>query len=321
MPEGVLHSVLGETDASEMRWIHPHEHLLVCKGEHRGETIASYPGNTEYARRELVRMLKGLRPFGVTGLVDPLPMGIGRDDAYVEFAKSISRDSGVHVFLATGLYVPGNWPEWAKEWDADQVGDLFTRELEEGIGETGVRAAVLKAAVSGEFSTDDEKALTACGIAQQRTGASVHVHSTGHRRETVELLTGLGVDPTRIYLAHVDMNTSEDEFLWLAERGVRLVTTNWDFPHHMDQDEARRLVKLLIDRGYLDKVLVSIDFSLTIESRWCVGLWTWDNPDRTSYAYLETGVLPKLRAAGLTEAHIETIMHDNPIEMLRRSPG
>jgi phosphotriesterase-related protein len=134
----------------------------------------------------------------------------------------------------------------------------------------------------------------------------------------VDLLTGLGVDPTRIYLAHIDMNTSEDELIWLAERGVRLVTTNWDFPHHMDQEEARRLVKLLIGKGHLDQILVSIDFSLTIESRWSVGLWTWDNADRTSYAYLHTGVLPKLRAAGITDAHIERIMHDNPIEMLRR---
>ena len=60
------------------------------------------------------------------------------------------------------------------------------------------------------------------------------------------------------------------------------------------------------------------DFALAIESRWSVGIWTWDNPDRTSYAYLHTGVLPKLRVAGFTDAQIEKIMHDNPIEMLRR---
>ena len=317
MPENVLHSVLGGVDAFEMRRIHPHEHLLVCLRESHGETITSYPGNTEYARRELVRMLKELQQYGVNGLVEALPMGIGRDEAYVGFAQSISRDSGVHVFLATGLYSPPYWPEWAKEWDADRLADLFTRELEEGIGDTGARAAFLKAAVGGEFSADDQKALTACSIAQQRTGVALHVHSTGHRRETVDLLTGLGVDPTRIYLAHVDMNTSEEEFLWLAEKGVRLVTTNWDFAHHMDQEEARRLVKLLIDKGHLDKVLISIDFAMTIESRWCVGLWTWDTPDRTSFAYLHTGVIPKLRAAGLTDAHLEAIMHDNPLAMLR----
>ncbi|MDQ1327023.1 MAG: hypothetical protein QG641_303, partial [Candidatus Poribacteria bacterium] len=75
---------------------------------------------------------------------------------------------------------------------------------------------------------------------------------------------------------------------------------------------------VLIEKGYLDQILISIDFALAIESRWSVGIWTWDNPDRTSYAYLHTGVLPKLRSAGFTDAQIEKIMHDNPLEMLRR---
>jgi len=318
MMKDVLYSVLGEVDASEMRWIHPHEHLLINMAECRGETIAKYPGNVEYARRQIVKMLKELRQYGVTGLVDPTPMGIGRDEAYVEFAKSVSRASGVHVFLATGLYVPSNWPQWAREWTTARIGNLFTRELEDGIGNTGVRPCVIKAAVGGEFTANEEKMLTACAIAQRRTGSSVHVHTTGCRREIVDLLTALGVDPPRIYFAHIDMNTSEEEILWLAERGIRFVTTNWDFPYHIDQGEARRLVNVLIDKGHLDKILISIDFSLTIESRWAVGIWTWDNPDRTSYSYLHTGVIPKLRDAGLTEAHIERIMHDNPLEMLSR---
>lgn len=175
------------------------------------------------------------------------------------------------------------------------------------------------ASYGGEFTEREEKMLTACAIAQRRTGSSIHVHATGCRREIVDFLTGLDVDPARIYLAHVDMNTSEEEFLWLAERRVRLVTTNWDFPYHMDQEEARRLLKVLIEKGHLDKILISIDFALAIQSRWAVGIWTWDNPDRTSYAYLHTGVLAKLRASGFTDEQIETIMRDNPIEMLRRT--
>ena len=132
------------------------------------------------------------------------------------------------------------------------------------------------------------------------------------------MLTQQGVDSSRIYLAHVDMNTSKEEFLWLADRGVRLVTTNWDFPYHMDQDEAYGLLKLLISKGHLDKILVSIDFAFGISSRWKVTIDTWDNPERESYGYLLTHVLPKLRAAGLTEPQLETIMHDNPIQMLVR---
>ena len=88
--------------------------------------------------------------------------------------------------------------------------------------------------------------------------------------------------------------------------------------YDLPQEEARRLLKVLMEKGHLDKILISIDFALAIQSRWAVGIWTWDNPDRTSYAYLHTGVLAKLRASGFTDEQIETIMHDNPIEMLRR---
>ena len=144
------------------------------------------------------------------------------------------------------------------------------------------------------------------------------MHAVTSRGETVELLTALGVPGTRIYLAHADMNTSEEEYLWLAERGVRLVMTNWDFNHHMDQDEARRLLRLLIARDYIDNILVSIDFYWNILDRWFVGVGTWSCPDRTSYAYLHTAVLPKLRAAGVTEEEIGHIMEVNPIQMLRR---
>ena len=313
-----VNSVLGEVDACEMRWIHPHEHLLVCMKEHCGESIARYPGNTEYARRQLVAMLKKLRDYGVTGLVDTTPMGIGRDKDYVRFAQDVSASSGVDIFLATGLYGRANWPQWANEWGAEKIGELLTEELQNGIADTGVRPCVIKAAVDKELGPPERKALAACAIAHRNTGASLHIHSTGCRRETVDLLCGLDVDPSRVYLAHVDMNTSEEDFLWLAERGVRFVTTNWDFPYHMNQDEAYRLTRVLIERGHLRQILISIDFALTIESRWCVGIWTWDNADRTSYAYLHTGVLPKLRAAGITDAHIATIMHDNPLEMLSR---
>ena len=316
MSKDVLYSVLGEVDLLEMRWIHPHEHLLLNMAEHSGDSIAKYPGNVEYARRQIVQMLKELRQYGVNGLVEPAPMGIGRDEAYVEFAKAVSDASGVHIFLATGLYVTSYWPQWARDWTANQISELFVKEFEHGIGATGVRPAIIKAAVGGEFAANEEKMLTACAIAQQCTGSAIHVHSTGCRREIVDFLTGLDVDPTRIYLAHVDMNTSEAEILWLAERGIRFVTTNWDFPYHMDQEEAYRLLNVLIDKGHLNQILISLDFSLTIESRWTVGIWTWDNPDRTSYAYLHTGVIPKLRAAGLTDTHIDKIMHDNPLEML-----
>ncbi|MHB1293962.1 MAG: phosphotriesterase family protein [Anaerolineae bacterium] len=311
-------SVQGPVDASALQWVYPHEHLIANMEERKGEDSFRYTGHIGFLRRMLLGMLQELPPLGVNGLVDPLPMGIGLDANYARFASDLSREAGVWIFLATGLYVPEFWPPWAHEWPITRIADRFTHDLEQGFSDTGIRPAIIKQAVGGPFVADHEKSLTAAAIAQRRTGASVHIHTTSCRREIVELLTGLGVPGSRIYLAHVDMNTSEEEFLWLAEQGVRLVTTNWDFPHHMNQDEARRLLRLLIDRGYIDNILVSIDFALYIVTRWMVGIANWDNADRTSFAYLQNAVIPKLRGAGFTNDELNHIMRDNSIEMLRR---
>ncbi len=316
--DGTIDTALGHVGAGELGWVYPHEHLLISMREFAGESIANYPGNTEYARREIIAMLREVRGYGVNGLADPTPMGIGRDDAYVWLARSVSEATGVHIFLSTGLYVSRNWPQWAIDETATQIGERFCAEFDRGIGETGARPTFLKAAVDGEVGPDEEKALAACAYAHRRTGAAVHVHAVCSRQAIFDVLTANGVDPSRIYMAHADMNTSESEFLWLAERGVRLVMTNWDFPYHMDQNEARRLVRVLIDAGHIDKILISIDFALTLESRWTVGRFTWDNPDRTSYGYFHTGVLPKLRTSGISDAELDVIMHDNPIDMVTR---
>jgi len=322
MSDDILQSVLGPVQASQMQWIHPHEHLLASDYcTHTGEGLRPYPGGVEYARRQVAAMLRELKEHRVNGLVDPLPVGIGRDAIFVNLARELSQTTGVHVFLATGLYHPAYWPAWAREGSIPSLADVFTRELEEGIEDTGVRPCLIKVTVDEELGSDQEKVLTAAAIAQRRTGVAIHCHSSTRRRETVELLTALGVPGRRIYLAHVDMNTSEEEWLWLVEREVRLVTTNWDFPYHMDQDEARRLVNLLIARGYVDRILVSIDFALEVIDRWRTAIWIWENPDRTSYAYLEKGVIPKLRAAGVTDEHLDWIMRRNPIAMLRRDAG
>jgi len=312
-----LESVLGPISADELRWVHAHEHLCADFAQREGRRLDAFPGNLEYVRRALKRMLGELPQYGVNGLVDPMPLGVGRDEVYVRLAQEVSQTSGVSIFLATGIYLPGHWPEWVTAATAEELASHFVREAEEGIEGTGVKPALIKVAAKS-LGPDEEKALTAAALAHRRTGQHHHCHVTNNRRPIVELLTGLGIPGRCIYLAHADMNTSEEEWLWLVEQGVGLVMTNWDYPYHMDQAEALRLTRLLLTRGYQDRLLIGLDFGMEIIDRSRTAIWTWDNPDRTSYSYLHTGVLPKLRAAGVTEEDLEWMMHRNPVEMLRR---
>ena len=71
--EDMLQCVLGPVSASAMRWVHPHEHLVCAMNEWDGVPIDAYPGQMEYARRQMLAGLVELKQYGVTGLVDPLP--------------------------------------------------------------------------------------------------------------------------------------------------------------------------------------------------------------------------------------------------------
>jgi len=324
-----IESALGPVDASDLLWIHPHEHLIGGMNVQAGVTVRSRPGCAEYIRRQMLVMLPDLRRHGVNGLMDATTIDIGRDEDYVAYARGVSQSTGVHVFLVTGFYVPRGWPDWVKRATSTELADFVTREMEEGIGKTGVRPCVVKAAIQhdvsdpfdSEWAPAHEKVLAACALAVKRSGAALHIHSAGgSRRQTVEFLRAAGVDPEQIYLAHVEMGASEDEFLWLASEGIRLVITCWGATHRINQSEVARLVKVLVDAGHADKVLLSMDFlfALMNEGR-NILIHLDDNADNCSFSYLHTHAIPLLRRQGLSQQQIETMMHANPLEMLARN--
>jgi phosphotriesterase-related protein len=321
-----IESALGPIEKSEMRWIHPHEHLLGGMNVQAGVTVKSRPGCIEYIRRQMLMMLPDLSQYGVNGLVDALTIDIGRDDDYITYVQELSRSTGINVFLLTGFYVPSAWPDWVRQATPNVLSDFMIREFEEGIGKTNVRPSAIKAAIQhdvhapfeDEWRLAHEKILTACSLAHRNTGAALHIHSAaGSRRQTVEFLLAAGVVAEHIYLAHVEMGASEEEFLWLAEQGVRLVVTCWGSTHMINQQELVRLVKLLVDRGHVNKLLLSMDFRFSLMNKGRdIMLPLDDNFNNCSFSYLHTHALPLLRNAGISLEQINVMMHDNPLEML-----
>ena len=82
------------------------------------------------------RMLE-LKALGVSALVDPCPIDLGRD---VEFAAEVAQATGVHIVCATGLYKEesGAAPYYkfrAAFSDAvSEMTEIFVKEVTEGIG-------------------------------------------------------------------------------------------------------------------------------------------------------------------------------------------
>src|SRR5262249_60758994 len=138
-----------------------HEHLLIGWPGWETDTAAPRFDRREAKRLCVDRMLE-LKALGVSALVDPCPIDLGRD---VEFAAEVAQASGVNVVCATGLYKEesGAAPYYkfrASFTDAvSEMTEIFVKEITEGIGETGIKAGVIKVATGPHQITAYERSV------------------------------------------------------------------------------------------------------------------------------------------------------------------
>jgi phosphotriesterase-related protein len=165
-----------------------HEHLLIGWPGWEADTAAPHWDRSE-AKRVCVDRMHELKALGVTALLDPCPIDLGRD---VEFAADVAQASGVRVICATGLYKEeaGAAPYFKfRSPFADTVGEmteLFVKEIQDGIGASGIKAGVIKVATGPHRVTDYERSvLRAAAKAHLATGVPITTH-------TDEGIVGLG---------------------------------------------------------------------------------------------------------------------------------
>src|SRR5438552_15035622 len=184
-----------------------HEHLLV-----------GWPGWEAYAaedraqRRERVGRCVGqmqeLHGLGVRTLLDPCPIDLGRD---VELMAEVAERSRVRIVCATGLYkedlgAPASFKFRTQFGDAPaEMTDVFVHELSEGVGETGIRAGVIKVATGAHRITPyEELVLRAAARAHRATGAPITTHTDEGTMgaEQLDILTGESVPSDAIVVGH-----------------------------------------------------------------------------------------------------------------------
>ena len=143
-----VNTVRGPVDGDSLGRTLMHEHIFVLSPEIE-KTAAEWDEAAEQARA--VTKLRELKRRGIDTLVDLTVVGLGR---YVPRVAAIAAQvPEINVVVATGVYTYNEVPMYfhfrgpgtVLGGDEPMV-DLFVREIHEGIGDTGVRAAILKCA-------------------------------------------------------------------------------------------------------------------------------------------------------------------------------
>ncbi|MCW5983111.1 MAG: hypothetical protein KIT09_33790 [Bryobacteraceae bacterium] len=307
-----LPSVLGPLAAQDLGVTLPHEHIAVASQE-----------ITRSQRDSLLSLwdMLGaqLRQNGVRTLVELTPADSGRDIALM---KEVSQSTGLNILCATGYYVASARPANFLSGGVGAAEAYMTRELVEGIGDSGVKAALMKVAVGGQpANPSDNILLEAAGRVQKRTGAPISCHATtpDHRRHLVETLEKHGADMSRVAVGHADTNATLEESVELLSKGCYALYTIWGitnprligFRGEVAADHSGRLIRGLLDKGLVKQILFSIDFAPTCLRGEGIDLHLYEVPGRTAnYAF--TFVLPLLRKLGVSDDEIHQMMVANP---------
>jgi phosphotriesterase-related protein len=315
MESRLVQTVLGPRPAADLGITLMHEHLLVGWPGWEADA-ASDAGRPEIRKRCVDRMLELKERHGLSCLVDPCPMDLGRD---VELAAEVAQATGVHIVCATGLYKEDQGATAYFKFRApfsDAVGEMteiFTRELSEGIGSTGIRAGVIKIATGEGRVTDYERnVITAAARAQRATGAPITTH-TEHGtmgREQLDILTGEGADPHRVVIGHSCGSADLRYHVDLLDRGA---TLGFDrFGLEMLQPDRLRLAALigLLGIGFEKQIVLSHD------TVWCWRGRPLPIPEEALPLWKPTHVfehiVPALREAGVAQGKIDAMLVDNP---------
>ncbi|MEO8602874.1 MAG: phosphotriesterase-related protein [bacterium] len=311
-----IQTVTGTCQSDDLGITLMHEHLLIGWPGWESDTAAPAWDRSEAKRLCVDRMLE-LKALGVTALVDPCPIDLGRD---VEFAAEVSQASGVQIVCATGLYKEesGAAPYYKfRAGFTDTVSEMtetFVKELTDGIGPTGIRAGVIKVATGAHKVTDYERAvITAAARAHRATGVPITTHTDEGTmgREQLAILVGEGVDPRRVVVGHscgsadlryhVDM-LDQGAYLGFDRFGLELL--------HPDRLRTAALIGLL-GIGFEKQIVLSHD------TVWCWRGRPLPIPVETlapnwDPRHVLTRVVPALRDAGVAQAKIDAMLIHNP---------
>ncbi len=318
MPQ--VHTVSGPVDTADLGQVLMHEHIFVMNPEIQQNHPEEWGSERERVADAVAR-LTALAGTGVRTIVDPTVLGLGR---YIPRIQQIAAQLDLHIIVATGYYTYDDLPfyfQYRGPALAAVVGsevpeplvDMFVRDIERGIADTGVRAGLLKCAIDQQGMTAGvERVMRAVAKAHRQTGAPITVHTHAGSRQgsaVAQILGDEGVDPHRVVLAHSGDTTDIDHLSELADAGFLLGMDRFGVYVEISFEDRARIVIELCRRGYVDRMVLSHDAACyydAIPPELAPMFPQWH------YTHIHEEVLPYLQTQGVTNDQIETMLVVNP---------
>jgi len=300
-------TALGAIDTAELGPTLMHEHIVTRSPGvmENWPHLFDRPGILAASEKKMA----DLHQRGIRTVVDLTTVDLGRD---IGLIVDVAKRSRVHVIVATGVW----WmpQRYFNRHGVDHVADLFIRDITQGIGTSGVKAAIIKCATDTQGVTQViENVLRASARAQKATGVPISTHTwaagrTGEAQQAI--FAQEGVDLRRVIIGHSGDSDDLDYLRGLMRRGSTIGMDRFGLDNFMPTAKRVEVIATLCAEGYAGQMVLSHDANC-----WSDMMSEAEKAQtrpRWNYNHISDDVLPALRKAGVSDDQIDQMLVRNP---------
>jgi phosphotriesterase-related protein len=317
-----VNTVLGPVDARQLGVTLLSESLkYVLPG-------AEYAHDIKIDRAEVFDVLAAkLSEFKAAGggtIVDATGMFQGRD---LRLYEALSRATGVHIVASTGqgpeamlggyFLTPQTNPP--TPWPAQKFAELFGREVNEGMVvprlERRAPAGMICTAVTASGMTPTDGSLVRGAARAGATyGVPLYIRAGFDAVAELQLAIEETIRPDRVVMGGMDRRgaVAKGWPMAVAQAGARVGIDHIGSsdPLYLDDTERVALIAQLIEAGHVDRIVLSSS---------ATGVAFGEPGNDLPYSQVLTEFVPKLRAAGVSQAQVDRMLITNTAQLLGMS--
>jgi phosphotriesterase-related protein len=313
--ENTVMTVTGSIPLDRLGMTLMHEHFTFAyPGWFADDSLTPY--DRDAAEAECLKVLENVKKLGVSTVVDATAADVGGRDPIL--LKNLSLKSGINIVASTGLFPESVGASGYYKWQSTMRGrnleedlyELFSTELNVGIRGSGVKAGLIKVASGDPVISDYETTVFKVAVrVAGENGVSIITHTEA---DTVgpaqqELFLRFGANPERVMIGH--QNNSEAMEYALSQLEKPGFYLGFDRVNPLMSPAAEDNIVKLVLQGYGDRIMISHD---------CIFVWLGrPGKFRPEYSgwypdFLFKRLIPKMKAGGVTDEQIRSILIDNP---------
>ena len=311
-----IQTVTGRFPIEKLENVLMHEHIVLgYAGWFYDPRCAEF--RHDEAERQTLDRLKKLRDRGVNLVVDPCPIELGRNPA---FMQEVSEKSGVQIMCSTGFDLEARGCMSAfRNASAEEIRDIYLYEIENGIGPEHIKPGIIKVATGyGQISDYEDRCIRAACMASLQSGLPIITHTEKGTMgpEQAQAFKRYGVAANRCLIGHCCANPDLRYQKSILDEGVYVGFDRFGNEWHGDDYFRLATLTALIHMGFSNRLFLGTD---------SVAFLLKELPGNRNYEHwdpvrLFDVIIPQLRERGASEQDIQNLTRDNAKRFLSGTP-